>query len=261
MILLVYQVFFDEEKICLTKVEQLRNKIVTQSRYSKAIMFSLIFVSIRTMPITQFEQRLFQKLHPLLGNYGFDLMPERKQFRKNTSIGFENIILSVSNYDEESLVEVNFGCRHHEIEKVAQQFLTNSPEYWQEANTLIISIGKYNEAKYFRYKVFDEEDLETVCQQIEHFFTDRGFTLLSEFSGLKAVDEILNKEPQKQCRFVYNQTHRCFKGLIAAKLTNRENFFDLAETYRKSLIKLNASIEELHQYERLLSYLLYHSVN
>jgi hypothetical protein len=39
------------------------------------------------------------------------------------------------------------GCRNEKIEQIAQQYLGNARDYWEDANTFVISIGKFNDSK------------------------------------------------------------------------------------------------------------------
>lgn len=219
------------------------------------------------MLITPFETELYEKMSDFFARYGFVPMTEKKQFRRVTETGFQNVIFSVTNYDTETWLEVNFGLRHERIEQVAQQFLGNLEEFRADANTLVVSIGKFNDAHYFRYKIGHDEnppghnDLDDTCQEIQEFLVERGFDFLNRNDSLSALHYLLNAEPTKPCKFLYNQMHRGFKGLIAARLSNSDEFLGLADLYRNQLVRLGASFQELHQYERLLSFLLYHSVN
>jgi hypothetical protein len=213
------------------------------------------------MLTTPHESALQQRLLPFFDQHGYVLIPEKKQFRKFIPQGFLNVILTVSSYDDETLIEVNFGCRNDQIEQIAQQFLGHQEEYRDDANTLVISIGKFNEAKYFRYKVIEEEDIQTVCAEIERFFVERGFLFFQQSHTVEQLDHVLNDQPHKTCKFLYNQIHRYFKGLVVAKLRNRENFLDLTDIYRRQMIRTGATSKELHEFERLVGYMLYLSVN
>ncbi len=218
------------------------------------------------MVISPFETELYGKMSEFFAQHGFLMLPEKKQFRKPTETGFQNVIFSVTSYETETWLEVNFGLRHQQIEQAAQQFLGNMEDFRADANTLVVSIGKFNDARYFRYKIandarFGSVDLEDTCQEIKAFLLDRGFHFLSRYESLPALNGLLNAEPTKPCKYLYNQIHRGFKGLIAARLTNSDEFLHLSDLYRHQLVRLGASFEELHQFERLLSFLLYHSVN
>ena len=77
------------------------------------------------MTLTPFETRLYEQLTPFFDDHGFDLLPEKKQYRLTTPTGFQNVLLSPAYYGTETVLDVNFGCRHDQIEQIAQQFLNN----------------------------------------------------------------------------------------------------------------------------------------
>jgi hypothetical protein len=212
------------------------------------------------MILSKFEVKFYQQLEDFFQPHGFDLVLDQKQFRKATQNGFQNIIFSVSEAQKEFWVEVNFGVRHEFIEQIAQQFLNNARGYRPSANTLVISIGKYQELKYFRFKVTHEDELNNVLEEVKVFFEKIGFYFLNKTNTLHTIDEVLNDSPTQPCRFLYNQVHRCFKGIIAAKLTDNTNFTTITNIYRHFLLK-NGTDEDLLSYERLVSFLHHYNAN
>lgn len=212
------------------------------------------------MITSQFEIRLYQKLEGFFHAEGFELIIDKKQFRRTYQNSFQNIIFAVSEVQKEFWIEVNFGIRNHQIEQIAQQFLNNLPNFRNDANTLVINIGKYNNMKYFRFKVIDDYYMDDITFEIKDFFFSKGFGFLEDSIFLSEIDRILNDKPTQNCPFLYNQVHRCFKGTIVAKLTDRLNFADLVGIYREFLLK-TATDEELFNYERLVSFLLHYNPN
>ncbi len=213
------------------------------------------------MPVKPFETILYEKLQPFFNLHNFVLLADKKQFRKVTPTGFQNVIFTATPYQNETWLEVNIGCRNNQVEQIAQQFIGNTRDFWPDSNTLVISIGKFNDAKYFKYKIFNENDLDDVCEIIKEFLVQRGFPFINESDNLAALNTIFNTHLSKPCKYLYNQLHRSYKGIITAKLTHDEHFLDLSNKHRTTLRNNGASEDELLTYERLLSFLLYHSVN
>jgi hypothetical protein len=213
------------------------------------------------MLVKPFESEIYENLKSFFDLQGYVLMPDKKQFRKNTDNGFHNVIFTTTAYENEVWLEVNLGCRNHQLEQIAQQFLGNTRDFWADSNSLVISIGKFNNAKYFRYKMSSIADVLDVCEEVKDFLLTQGFEFLKDSESLSALNEIYNKTPTKPCKFLYNQVHRSFKGLITARLTYSDEFLDLADIHRNNLMRIGATSEELLTFERLLSYLLYMSVN
>ena len=123
------------------------------------------------MSLKTTEAKIYYALYDFFEAEGFRLLMDKKQFRKNTVAGFTNIIFSVSEYEkEEAWVEVHIGCRNDQVEQIAQQFLNPSLiDFREDINTLIISTGKYNDVKYFRYKIQNDDDLTDACESIKDF--------------------------------------------------------------------------------------------
>lgn len=213
------------------------------------------------MTITPFETNLYQHLAPFFTDHEYALLTEKKQFRRTTTSGFQNIILSSVFYSSDTMLDVNFGCRHEQVEQIAQQFLNNSPDLRSDANTLIVSIGRFSGAQYTRYKIHSAEELPEVCERIEEFFDKQGFDFLAASCTLPTLDRLLNESPGQPCQYVYNQTHRCYKGLIAARLNHNPHFDGLIDSYRHLLIHQTQNPYEQIHFERLISYLQHYSAN
>lgn len=213
------------------------------------------------MTTTPFETNLYQHLTPFFAEHAYRLVPERKQYRKTVDTGFKNVILSPAFYGNETILEVNFGCRNEQVEQIAQQFLNNLPDFRPDANTLIISIGKFGGFQYFRYKIHTDEELSDTCDQIEQFFTTQGFNFLDNACSLSTLDRLFNEHPGQPCQYVYNQTHRCYKGLIAARLNHNPHFDGLVDSYRHLLIRQTQNPYEQLHFERLIAYLQHYSAN
>ena len=211
--------------------------------------------------MTPFETSLYGELSHFFKQHEFVLLPEKKQFRKATPSGFVNVILSCAHYGPTTLLDVNFGCRHEQIEQIAQQFLPTLTDFRPDANTLLVSIGKYNQTTPPRYSIQTEHDLIDTCGQIEHFFAEIGFDLLHQATSLPMLDHILNHTPSKPCVFVYNQTFRYYKGLTAAKLTHNNQFLTLTDLYRQQLSRQSQNAHEALNFDRLVAYLNHYSPN
>ncbi|MBX2843041.1 MAG: hypothetical protein KTR26_14835 [Flammeovirgaceae bacterium] len=209
----------------------------------------------------ELESLLYQKLYDFFLQHGFEMMAGKKQFRKTYADGFQNVIFSISQYEEEFFIDMNIGIRFSLVEDIAQQFLDNHKEYHQDSNTLIISIGKFTRNKYFRYKIMDLEDLNFTVEEIQFFLHNEGFSFLNKTSNLKTLDLLLNKYPKKSCKYLYNQSHRCFKGIIVAKLRNNPKFLELVKIYKSQLTVSGAPKPIFGKFERLAGFLATYSVN
>jgi hypothetical protein len=213
------------------------------------------------MSLSKVESQLYARLEDFLADKGFVMRPDLKQFRRPLATGFQNVILSFSPYAAETYLEVNIGTRVDMVEHTAQQFLDNMPEFWPEANTVVVSVGKINDTKYFRYRIADEDDLRNCADQIVDFMEQRGFMFLDYASHLKNLDAMFNAKPNEPVKYLYNQVHRCFKGLVIARLQHNPQFLALVDKYQAKLPKLGVSQATIQEYDRLVSFLLHFSAN
>ncbi|UZR96025.1 hypothetical protein [Chondrinema litorale] len=213
------------------------------------------------MTLNEFETSLYHKLYDFFYDRGYEMMAGKKQFRKYYSGGFKNIIFSPSVYGDECWLELNLGVRNDLVEEIVQQFLDNYKEFQNDTNTIIISIGKLTNNKYFKYKATDNDDLELICEQIESFMLHEGFSFLDKVSSIKYIDILFNRYPAKPSKFVYNQSHRCFKGLIVAKLVNNKKYKLIKDIYREALKTYGTKPLQLKNFEKLVTFLQHYSAN
>lgn len=211
--------------------------------------------------MTYFEITLFEHLRDFFAAAGYDYVPEQKQFRQRTRTGFRNVILSMSNYEDEMWVEVTLGVRKDHVEETVQQFLSGRSAFHAEANTAIVSIGKLTQNPYFRYKVVNDEDLELCQEQISQFMDTQGFDFLTNLDHLGRLNRIFNQRPKKPCKYIYNQRHRCFKGLVIAHLCQHTEYKALKNAYREVLQTQGSSDFIMLNYTRLIDFLEHYSVN
>ncbi|SOD81830.1 hypothetical protein [Spirosoma fluviale] len=213
------------------------------------------------MTFTSFETILYQHLTPFFERQGFVLLPDKKQYRRTTSTGFQTVMLLFGLYNDETILDVTLGCRSEQIEQIAQQFLRNQVMSHQDAITLTVSINQFSDFQFVRFRIHNGEELVDACWKIEQFFQTSGFAFLTSSCTLPVLDRLLNENPAHPCRYVYNQLHRYYKGLIAAHLTRNAQFNNLIERYRNLLGKQTQNPYEQIQFERLIAYLHHYYPN
>lgn len=94
-----------------------------------------------------------------------------------------------------------------------------------------------------------------------YYMTESGFSFLQSAESLSGIDTLLNESPGQPSRYVYNQTHRCYKAIIAARLTNNPHFDGLIDRYRHQLNVQTRNPYEQLNFERLVAFLLHYSMN
>lgn len=207
-----------------------------------------------------FEANLLLILSDFLFKKDFDLILEKKLFRKEFDFGFQSIIPSVSLHQGEAFIEIHLGIRHHQVEELLVQFTNHPTIYQTDTHTIIASIGKLLGKKYFRYKAKTEEDLYQVGNEIQGFMDQEGFHFLNH-TQLQKLNELVNAQPEQNSLYIYNNYHRCLRGIILAKMTHNLNFEQLGVIYLKRLKVLAVPDEQIQSFKRLVSFLAKFSFN
>lgn len=213
------------------------------------------------MTSISFETTLHQHLTPFFEAHQFRLLNDKKHYRKATEIGFQQVVLTPTFYANEIILDIRLACRNEQVEQIAQQFLTNQALIRPDTSTLHVPIGQFNDFFDVRLSIRSEKEIHSVCQKIEHFFTTVGFDFLSTACTLPALDRLLNGQLGQPSLYVYNQMHRCYKGLITASLNHNTQFDHLIDTYRHLLIHQTQNRHEQIRFEQLIAYLQYYSAN
>ena len=206
------------------------------------------------------EKRLLELLKPFFEKQGFHLLTNLHQYRKATSSGFQNIILSVSGR-EPVLVEVNIGTRIDLVEELAYQFTTGLRSYQQDSNTLVTSIGRIMQQPYFRFEINQADDVTTVADKICNFMQEQGFGFLEKYSTISALDQLFNDKPREKLPYAYNHMNRCLRGIVLARMADRRDFTAIAATYRNTLVKSSTAPPLLEKYDKLVNHLKTFSFN
>ncbi len=221
----------------------------------------LLIENNQLMRANQFELKLLRMCEEFFNAHSYKLILEKKQFRRITVAGFHSIIFNANAIANEWWIEVHLGVRSQLIEELAQQFLELPLDYRSEATTWITSIGKLSGEPYFRYKVKTENDLKEMVQSVQDFMLQKGFPFIAKHTHVSSISQLLNDFPTKNCPYIYNQIHRCFKGLIAAHYTHKElNLPYLEDTYRAFIVKNGLPKDQL-AFEKLCSFLPVYQLN
>lgn len=204
-------------------------------------------------------------LHQQLASYsepkGFVLLPHKNQFRRRTALGFQTMVLSTSYFDQTTIFELHLGIRNEIIEKTAFQFTNGLPLFQRDSMTLVSAISKLEGNPYQRFDIVKKEDatraIELTINQLENF----GMEWLEKYQTVKAIEQLLNQLPLEKTKYMPNQIYRCFRGLVAAKLSNAENYQELALEYSDFLNWLRAPDYQQATFKKLKNFLAGHSAN
>lgn len=208
------------------------------------------------------EKRLYEQLNPLFNRNGYEALPMKKQFRQTSKSGFRSVLFTLNGDKEEKTLDVQLGIRFNLVEELVHQFLGGRKEVGKDSITVITSLARLKHHKQKRLVINEnEESLQNTIQHISTILQEKGFSFLNSFSNLHRADKMINRKPSRHCPIMFNQIHRCFKGIAMARLLHRTDFEKLVSIYRNYLYSQWAPLEVTDSYNRLVRYLKYFSFN
>lgn len=167
---------------------------------------------------------------------GFNLLNNDTQFSYTLKGGLKTIILSVSEYDPDFLVEVHLGIRYHKIEEMIYPITNGLKEFSKNSHTFITSAGRLLGETHLRYSIATPSDLKRVKPFIHNFMEDFGWGFLNDLEELSFTEEIFNSFTDYYNNLFYNSYTRAIRGMTLAKLCRPENYESIKETYLEQLI-------------------------
>lgn len=207
------------------------------------------------------EGFVFELLSPFFSEKGYECLPEYKQFRKHFAGGFQCVILSMSAYERELWIEVNLGIRIDAIEQLVHQFVPSLSLSEAQNNTAVISVGKLIQQPYFRYKADSQLSLAKRCREIALLMGRQGFDFLETYNSMEALHYAFNEKPEEATPLAHNLQHRCFRGLLLAKMIAPAQMPDLEIAYQHYLYKQKAPAALQEAFQRLINFLRFYSPN
>ncbi len=217
---------------------------------------------MRNLQASVRESWIAERLKPFLGRQGFTWLPHLHQFRKSTERGFTCIILSVSDHEESSLAEAHLGIRIDDVENIAFPFTNGLPGFQPDSMTLVTPLAKLFGKAFERFEITDKRSAAETVTAIQGQLQDKGLKFLQQYSSLEDMEALYNEAPEASLKLVHNQSNRCFRAVVMARLLLRRDFENLVETYGRRLeTELHAPQSTLDKYARLVNFLRYYSQN
>ena len=203
---------------------------------------------------------LLGSLAPYARSHGYVLLAAQNQFRKSTNQGFFNLIVAAGPTFP-ALAELHLGIRIDLVEQLVYQFTIGLAGYGPHSTTLITSGGRIVGEPYQRYSLEQATDVSAVTQRMKDFLRTEGFPFLEEYGHVKPLDELYNRRPDEKSPYLTNALNRILRGIILAKLAQRNSWSDLVSDYRSQLIQRGTPESLVERYDRLVDYLRTFSVN
>lgn len=204
------------------------------------------------------EHKIYLQLIPLFVLHGYQALPEKKEFRQATANGYRTVILSVQGNSNNPRICLQLGVRFQLLESLVQQFLPSLEE--EGPSVLLDANQRFPELLYTNRQNADScytHNIATLCR----FMKIRGFRMLKAMDNIKRIDGLINRHPDQPTPYQSHPVHRCFRGLILARLTHRSRFKQLEQAYEKRLLALNLPAERIEAFRKLANFLQSFSFN
>ncbi|MCB0550903.1 MAG: hypothetical protein KDD19_25260 [Phaeodactylibacter sp.] len=208
------------------------------------------------------EKWIAERLTPFFKERGFTWLPHLHQFRKSTERGFTCVIISVSDYEDSSLVEAHLGIRIDDVENITFPFTNGLPGFKPDSMTLVTPLARMYGGTFERFEVRDERSANETVATIQGQLREHGLKFLHRYSSLEDMEALFNATPEEPLPLVHNQSNRCFRAVAMASLSLRRDFENLVEIYGRRLeAELRAPAPTMDKYVRLINFLRHYSQN
>ncbi len=206
------------------------------------------------------KKKIFSFYSPIFEKHGFQAVPELWQYRKETSNGFKAFIISISEYEEDCLVELHLGIRMDSVENFVYRYVQALPEFGPNMMTLVTSMARIQGLVFKRYSINSSESLQESYDQIAFFVNDVGLLKLDEWENLKSLNKVYNNDPY-DLSLIYNSFNKAIRGLSLAKFSGNPNYQELKDKYRYMLEYKKYPPESMQFFDKLVSFLDNYSPN
>ena len=142
--------------------------------------------------LDQRDAWLIHRLQDVFVGTDFQYIPAHNQFRKTNANGFQNMIYSITNYEDLSIADVFIGVRNEAIERLVQPFVNNISGFAAHSNTIVTSIRNFQSTEQGRFKIYTPKDATLIIEQCTNFLNENGFELLEQLTQMTVLNEVLN---------------------------------------------------------------------
>ena len=154
-------------------------------------------------------------------------------YRRNEEgwLGFSLIFLI--NEQEGWTLNTSIGIRKDVVESIYHKTSGFETKYQKNTATIGCFIEDYiQQYDNIRINLIHESQIINAKDLVINLFDEIGLSYFQNYADIKTIDDLLNYNPLEEC--VHSNTiFRGAKGIITAKLTERGNYTELVEIYRK----------------------------
>jgi hypothetical protein len=204
--------------------------------------------------------QVFDRFYPYFDPRGYQSFPDLSQYRKNESFGFKTMILSITNYPEETMMEAHLGVRLQEVEEMAYQFTQGLPGFRKDSMTMVTSMARLSGKPHWRFHLQNEDDLNQAYLTVIDFMETKGIDLLNQWSNKAHLNFLYNGQPDN-LQLHYNLFNKAVRGLVIARQAGGSNFEQLIKAYEQLLKEKYIPEQQMKAFYRLIEFLMVYHVN
>ena len=203
------------------------------------------------MQWVQETNQLIDELATLLEPQGFIWSAPKSQFRCEKKYGFNNFVISFSGYSDGVMVEGHCGVHLHAVEEMIAPFLNTLGNQGLDSHTIICSTAKLKQQPRDRFLIQCRETAEQAATSMSRTIHDHGESFWARYASLNTLDELFNSPSEQTHRLINNVPQALMRGLVIAKLLEREDFENLVNEHRVHLQKIHTNPLLSQRFEEL----------
>lgn len=207
------------------------------------------------------EERVESVIGDFLEDFDFQWHSSLHQYRRETNLGFQCVILAFSHYEDLSLLEAHVGIRLDAVENLAFPFTNNPAGFRGDSMTLVTPLARLFGRRHERHELATEKEADAAARQIVQQLESEGLPFINRYFNLRRMDALFNEAPEKLLPYLHNATNRCLRGITLARLTQRDDFEALVRACRQQLRLQFATEAAIARFEQLVNILRTFSEN
>lgn len=187
------------------------------------------------------KDEIRNRLSEKLAEFFFAFNKKEKRWERKINGGVQIFDLLFYVYPKQILIEPVFRLKLYLIEDIYHQATQKEEEYKDATVTLGNSLGQV--MKYYDrgdivglgeeklYTIENESDISSFIKSIGSEFIKYILPYFDAYSSIQAVDKLLNEHPRAISTHNSLYPMRACIALIAARLMNRPDYYELAKIY------------------------------
>ncbi len=204
-----------------------------------------------------YKEELLKKLEPFFIEKGFKLIKSRDLIEKKSK-DFKFQVHFLFHYRSiETAIEVALSIEHVPTERIYRKAtgFSSFGTIGNEIGKLITNDdGKIKSHHSFDIIVDNQNDFDYAIEKITFIIDEIAGDYFRDYGNLYIIDKVLNDNPKVISVHRNDQYYRFPLGLIVAKLSNRDNYYELEKIYDELINDMSEMyIERYNQVKKHLN--------